>query len=323
MDNHPIPQNVTGFQFKLIGSMTIKQFAYLAGGSIFAFFFFSLPFPFILKFPAALFAFILGFALAFLPIDGRPMDHLLLYFLKALFTPNQYVYQKEGEEEKPLPKDLPNNSQEKEETEEERKELVQETQLLTQELEEAKVHPTSSTHEKVLELEEQLREVLRQRQELERQIQVLNQKLSDRTEPSVDVPTPIGSGPTASSSKTAHVPKAPPFDPGPTGIGTDVPNLIAGVVKDPRGNVLPNILVEVKDKEGNPVRAFKTNGLGQFTSTMPLANGTYTLIFEDPRGAHKFDSLEVTANGEIMSPVEAISTDEREELRRSLFAQSA
>ncbi|EKD47460.1 MAG: hypothetical protein ACD_66C00049G0001, partial [uncultured bacterium] len=28
MEQHPVPQNVTGFQFKLIGDITLKQFAY-------------------------------------------------------------------------------------------------------------------------------------------------------------------------------------------------------------------------------------------------------------------------------------------------------
>jgi len=36
----------------------------------------------------------------------------------------------------------------------------------------------------------------------------------------------------------------------------EYPNIITGIIKDPRRNPLPNILVEVKDKEGNAVRAF-------------------------------------------------------------------
>ena len=97
------------------------------------------------------------------------------------------------------------------------------------------------------------------------------------------------------------------------------PNLITGVVKDPRGNVLPNILIEVKDKDNNPVRAFKTNPLGQFASATPILNGVYTMTFEDPQNKQKFDAIEITANGEVMLPLEVISTDERENLRKELF----
>ena len=30
---HPIPQNVTSFEFKLVGDMTLRQFLYLAAGA--------------------------------------------------------------------------------------------------------------------------------------------------------------------------------------------------------------------------------------------------------------------------------------------------
>ena len=99
----------------------------------------------------------------------------------------------------------------------------------------------------------------------------------------------------------------------------DAPNLITGLVRDPRGNVLANILVEVKDKQGNPVRAFKTNQLGQFASATSLMSGSYTITFEDPTEQHKFDTIEITAKGEIISPISVVSHDAREELRKALF----
>jgi len=84
-------------------------------------------------------------------------------------------------------------------------------------------------------------------------------------------------------------------------------------VKDARGNVLPNILIEVKDNDENPVRAFKTNQLGQFASATPLLNGTYTILFEDPAKTHNFDAIQIEVTGEIMQPVEVISHDQRED----------
>jgi hypothetical protein len=100
---------------------------------------------------------------------------------------------------------------------------------------------------------------------------------------------------------------------------SEFPNVISGIVKDPRGNPLPNILVEIKDSQANAVRAFKTNALGQFASATPLNNGDFTIEFEDPRGQNKFDTVGFKANGEIILPIEVISVDTREELRRSLF----
>jgi hypothetical protein len=100
------------------------------------------------------------------------------------------------------------------------------------------------------------------------------------------------------------------------------PNVITGITKDARGNALSNILVEVKDKDDNPVRAFKTNEVGRFASATPLTNGTYAIEFEDPKGQNKFEKITVGVAGQIIAPIEAISVDTREELRRSLFEQS-
>src|SRR3989344_6833227 len=96
MENHPIPQDVTGFQFKLIGNMTVKQFAYLAVGVVLAWVCLQFPVYFIIKFPISAFFGILGASLAFLPVEGRPLDAMISHFIKALFSPTQFVYQKTG-----------------------------------------------------------------------------------------------------------------------------------------------------------------------------------------------------------------------------------
>jgi hypothetical protein len=101
----------------------------------------------------------------------------------------------------------------------------------------------------------------------------------------------------------------------------DVPNVVLGIVKDPRGKVLQNILVEVVDENETPVRAFKTNALGQFASATPLSNGSYKVFFEDPQKKHEFDTIEITLDGKsIFNPLEVTSVDQREKLRRELFS---
>lgn len=405
MENHPIPQDVTGFQFKLIGDMTIKQFAYLMAGVILGWIIFSLPVTYFIRIPFSLFFGLLGVSLAFLPIEGRPMDVMIGNFLKALSSPTQYVYRKTGVAvwsqvpiyRKPLqeqssqtvkpqsrvflqtsiniPKnDLdkkelsffqslfgPQNSSiaqtppdsqagspviitmhddsKKEEPKKEpiitatqtepiaedvlqKKEAFLEQQLQATKEQEANLQkqavPTVAIHEKTLELEKQLAEVLTQKEQLTGQLIGLQQKLDQQkkqfftpgivTSPKIEtknvrsIPRPMG--------KSVGLPLTP-----------DVPNLITGIVKNPRNMPLPNILVEVKDNEGNPVRAFKTNSLGQFASATPLLNGTYTMEFEDPKEENKFDFIEIKANGEIILPIEIISIDTREELRKSLFGE--
>lgn len=407
MENHPIPQDVTGFQFKLIGDMTIKQFAYLITGVIMAWIFFSLPVTYFIKVPFAVFFGLFGVSLAFLPIEGRPMDVMIGNFLKALSSPTQYVYKKTGvpvwsqvpiyrkivqrqssQTAKPQARvflqtsmqtmPIPKNDLDKKELsffqslfgpqngsfpqatqnaqagspviitmhddakkEEPKKEpvvtaaqtepiaenvLQEKAAVLKQQLQIAKDEeanlqkqavPTEAIHEKTLELEKQLAEVLAQKEQLTGQLINLQQKLDQQKKqfftPGVVMP----------KMETKNVRSIP----GPMGksvglpLTPDVPNLITGILKNPRNMPLPNILVEVKDSEGNPVRAFKTSSLGQFASATPLLNGTYTMEFEDPKGENKFDFIEIKAVGEIILPIEVISIDTREELRKSLFGE--
>ncbi|MDO8461132.1 MAG: PrgI family protein [bacterium] len=314
MENHPIPQDITSFQFKIIGNMTIRQFAYLATGSILAWIFFSLPIFFAIKFFFVAFFFLFGVFLAFIPISGRPLDAMISRFVKALFIPNQYIYQKTAAA-KALPQPaislsqpLPTVPLVRGQTEEN---LQKEAAILEKELEAAKSNEANKqqtpqkdeAHKKTELLEQQLQDVLLQKQQLEKQLTELTRNLELHKQNS-------GIKPVVKTTNSQAV-KAPPAH--------EAPNIITGIVKDPRGNIISNILIEVKDHEGNPVRAFKTNSLGQFASATPLTNGTYTLTFDDPRNIHKFENIELIAKGEDIPLITVISTDPREDLRKDLF----
>lgn len=390
MDSHPIPQDITGFEFKLIGEMTVKQFAYLATGTILGWLAFSLPVSFLIKFPFMAIFIIFGVSFAFFSIEGRPVDTMIINFLKAAFSPTQFVYQPTGSQISNVKSQIaktnvqtpgePNIIQAKHEDNkldkrefdffhmlsqmltpapsqtvqassdkgkpyiitsevpgEKKKEehppvfeetpapkievLVAQSQNLERKLQEAKEEEKKDeglpsyegAHQKVLELENLLSQTQSQKQQLEQEIMNLRRQLETKRAftPSIAtapketknvrvIPKELG--------KSAGIPIAPEF-----------PNVISGIIKDPRGNPLPNILVEVKDKEGNPARAFKTNALGQFSASTALSNGSYTIDFEDPNSSSRFDSVAFNANGNIILPIEVISIDTREELRKSLF----
>ena len=93
MEQHAIPRNVTGFQFKLIGSMTLKQFAYVAGGAIIGYICFKAPLG-IFSLPLTGIFWFLGFALAFIPIQERPLDRWLAAFIKSVYSPTQFIWKK-------------------------------------------------------------------------------------------------------------------------------------------------------------------------------------------------------------------------------------
>jgi hypothetical protein len=402
MENHPIPQDITGFEFKLVGDMTVKQFAYVAGGVVSGFIVYASPLLALIKIPLALIFVGIGAAFAFLPIEGRPMDLMIRNFFKAVFSPTQYVYRKMGGQlfaqsqttlspaskiaeisEKQLRDFL--NALPKKENKLDQKEtvffqslnqygasqpsqnvpgfvpehvfarqtnqpqplkqpsqtpisknddkraatqdLLKTAAVLEKELREAKakeaVEPKVDSnqylgaHQKVLELQGNLNELLLQKQQLETKLINMQKKMENQGGP---VFSPSMAKP-AAPTETKFVRSIPQSMQKGVGlpITPEFPNVITGIVKDPRGNPLPNILVEVKDGQGNAVRAFKTNALGQFASATPLVNGDYTIEFEDPREQNKFDTTTFKAGGEIILPIEVFSVDTREELRRTLF----
>lgn len=349
MDNHPIPQDVTGFQFKLIGDMTLKQFLYLAASIITGWVLLSLPLGYLISIPVAILVIIAGVSLAFIPVAGRPVDIMLLNFLKSIFAPTQYVYKKFdskdyalSQSQLPLPPQTTQphittpsteqavglkidekKSKELQKKEGDLKEKLKEMEEKEKNLKEKELSVnqglSQEAHQKLLALEDEVQEMRSQREQLSKQISTLQKTLvTQRTnifKASMAKPTP----------QTPNVRKIPVGMGKELGLPTapTVANMVTGIVKDPRGKPLANILVEIKDKEDNPIRAFKTSQLGHFASATPLPNGTYVLILEDPKGENRFDAIELSAKNELIMPIEIVSIDQREELRRSLFGHKA
>jgi hypothetical protein len=341
MENHPIPQDITGFQFKLIGSMTVKQFAYLAGGVIIAWFLFSSHITFIIRFPLALLSAGLGASFAFVPFEGRPLDTMVMNFIKAFFSPTQYVYQKTGGSLEasvyriaPVPsqtaaKARPSDEKEKIFTESVSSlyqprimvpndqqtvpiqapvvgpaPIVDEPETVALEPQKTEPHDTA---EKVNVEAVKAVQIKQDGTNVKPQEEV-KEFSKEPPAPVAHITQPVVKQIPTSITTTAGIPMTP-----------EVPNLVTGIIKDPRGNPIQYILVEIKDGEGNPVRAFKTNGLGHFASATPLSDGAYTISLEDTRMENKFQTLSFEAKGDIIFPFEIISVDKREELRRELF----
>ncbi len=361
MDNHPIPQDVTGFQFKLIGNMTVKQFAYLATGITLAGITYKLPIYFLIRFPlCAIFA-LVGTGLAYFPISGRPMDVMIGNYIKALFRPTQFVYEKLGGQIyfpnktliasmgknmrnkvnfSMLPKDKLKiyldslDTKQKNVVDEKENHFLMSVSNLAAKNTPSQPNTTSNQNVSRLNLQPNLA------QQTYSAIPLKNQHPIEVLAKHPSPPTAQPSGPAISqgASFTKVAAKMRPSreekknaEPPAKGFNRTIgmpnipnsPNLITGITKDARGNDLSNILVEIKDKDGNPVRAFKTNEFGRFASATSLANGTYTVEFEDPQGQNRFGKIAINATGQIILPIEAISVDMREELRMSLFPTSA
>jgi hypothetical protein len=99
---------------------------------------------------------------------------------------------------------------------------------------------------------------------------------------------------------------------------TSYPNVVTGIIKDGSNVQLPGLIITVKDKDGVPVRALKTNMLGQFAASTPLANGTYIIEVEDPKNKYQFNRIEVTLSGLVLPPLEISAVSPRDIMRAKL-----
>ncbi len=328
MQPHPVPQNVTAFQFKLVGDMTLKQFLYLASGVGVAYLIFVIlaaPAP-ILAWPMIVFFTFSGIAFAFIPLGDRPFDHWVKAYLKATYSPTKMSWQKNGKNSKEdslfqnrlnvyfstqlpdftiqpaeppaaiqpaVPEKLP-------ETEELTKtvKLGHEAQSLQvkiiqteRELTQAKAEAAQPGVDKNKSMEE-FNSVFNNLQKLVKEAQEVKDELSRVTKTDIPVETPKAIISVVTPTKPSA--KMP--------LLTSSPNVINGIVMDSAGNYLEAAVVVIHDKDGLPVRALKTNKLGQFTGATPLPNGVYTV--ETEKESLSFDVLQIELKGEVLPPLQ-------------------
>ena len=96
MEQHPVPQHIASFEFKLFGNLTIRQFVTLAIPMSIATLIFFSPGPNIIRFPFTILFGGLGLFAALVPIQGRPFDKWIVAFTRAVLSPTQRVWVKEA-----------------------------------------------------------------------------------------------------------------------------------------------------------------------------------------------------------------------------------
>jgi len=421
MEQHPVPRNITGFQFHLIGDMTVKQFGYLLGGFIFGLIFVKIPLPNFIGWPIGVGCALTGIGFAFVPIQERPLDRWMVAFIKSITSPTQYLWRKTNEPPailtahlariQPVKKlnalhmsqseqsrralraylsTLPRNAKQAVDTEESGKlfaalALFQtpppkpRTPTMTRDelppfvftqpspqatdaqpsipFPKQKPPPqkaeAEATNEEVLakksegvdsqivelqrrlseqtegrerfkELEKQLTGLLAEKDRLSAELVKLRQQLAQKPKEDVVRPTSfVHDGKTEETVKIIKPDMAsrmgfPNFP--------SIPNLISGIIKDRQNIFLPNILVTIKDTDDTPVRALKSNNLGQFGASTPLPKGVYTIEFDDPQKKYTFAIIEITLTGDLVTPLEILAKSQkelhREQLMREIFGKT-
>jgi len=92
---HAVPQNIMDVEFKLIGDLTMRQFAYLMIFGVVSYIAYVSGIPGFFKFIIILGSIGGGLAFAFLPIQDRGMDEWVINFINAVYLPTQKVWKKE------------------------------------------------------------------------------------------------------------------------------------------------------------------------------------------------------------------------------------
>ena len=326
MEQHPIPQQISSYEFRLVGDMTLKQFFQVSAGVVVALFLYGSGLPAYLKWPLIVFFVSLGGAIAFIPIEERPLQVWILAFFKAVYSPTQFLWQK-----KPV-----------------RLEILEPGHYVNKRA----VEPTIMFQDKT-KLNEYLGSLPAVKNPLdEQEALVLNQytdlfektvlpqnmtvtaKILEETQEPAGIRIRTLSGPFVAEEQSEAqiydqpqpqvVPVSsytnPSFPPRrgrppkpvvkpveytneiPVPATPPVPNLLVGMVSSPTGKIVDGAIMEIKDEADNPVRALRTNKVGQFRIATPLPNGNYQIV-TDKEGL-QFNAYNLVLKGEIVPPFE-------------------
>ena len=84
----------------------------------------------------------------------------------------------------------------------------------------------------------------------------------------------------------------------------DTPNVIYGVIMSPTGKGLSDIVIVIKNTRDEPVRALKTNSIGQFVISSALPAGSYKIVTDAVHNSpYNFDTIEVDVLGQVLEPI--------------------
>jgi len=310
IQQHPVPQHISSYEFRLVGDMTLKQFGWLAGGVVVGLIFYGLPLRGIIKWPLALTSGFVGFAFAFMPIEERPLSTWLFAFIKAVFSPTLFIWQKKPQKleifepivHQPVSLKAPPPN------------VLMVRQYLTTLPQVPAKNPLDQKEEEHL-----------------RQIAALFPATKTSPKP-ITSPPPVPPkkevlqsqpSPSPFQKPSPKPPAKPPIEafiyrqfrkprkPAieaktskelPIPIPPPAPNIISGMVFDKNGEIVEGAILEIRNPEGIPVRALKTNKLGQFIIATPLENGQYEIEVE--KEGLNFDIIKFEAKGEMIPPFE-------------------
>jgi hypothetical protein len=278
MQQHPIPQQISSYEFRLVGDMTLKQFLKFSAGLLLAVIFYKLPgLAFYLKFPLAAASAILGTASAFLPIYDRPLEGWILAFFKSVYSPTLFLWKRRVE---PI--------------------FVQTVNVAPARPQAQKIE-VSSKAPLAKEFLGSIPAPSRPGMPLPPPPLKPSKKKLPRKKTTISYEESIGKLQQAIKEKPPQITSAPTYEETPMPATPTTANIVSGIVLDESGATVEGAIVEIQDIEGNPIRAMRTNSLGQFQTATPLPNGDYLVIAE--KEPYQFDIIKLPVEGKIILPI--------------------
>jgi len=270
MEQHAIPRQITSFEFKLIGFMTLKQFLYLvifAPVGYIAYFAFPIPF---LNVIVGIMVGSIGVALAFLPINDRPLDIWIRNIWKRLNSPTQFTYHKHNQ-----PITLLQNLF-----------FVSDPHHVMAHIESQQMLAA------YLEKTKQTMQPNPQKKQIQHAFQNPFTAQSSASPPPMQVASAQTAVQTAQAFSSPVAQKENPSA-APQIVQKANNPFFIGTIKNGKRIPLAGILLYVKNSQNAPVRLLKTNEHGIFATFNPLPAGDYIFEIKDPKSSYIFDTMKI------------------------------
>ena len=308
MEQHPIPQQISSYEFKLVGDMTLKQFLKAAGGIIIAILINNTSLIVLIKWPLMFVFGGLGLALAFLPLEDRPLETWIMSFIKSIYAPTIFIYNKKNDNSwLGLPYLGDEASDEAKPVENKnlfvsvKKQTTEGTMTINQKEGFAQLVDLNKNKEEVL-VKKDVPKVIPNKTEISPEKDVVLktkegviEEIGSHKE-NVDLNLKKGKLEATGQAVFGAIPM--PNRP-------DIANVVVGMATNWDGKIVDGVIIEIQDEHGIPTRVIKTNSLGQFKISTPLANGRYLIIAE--KEGYNFDRVNVDLTGQIVEPIKIIA----------------
>ena len=281
--------------------------------------FYASPLIGIVKWPFVIVSAILGAAMAFVPLEERPLERWIFAFFRAIYSPTEFFWKKTATPVKFFQDEAVGAPPVSTSTDQEaalkayltatkqgtgplaKFEVAEQGFLATlsgifagiKNQTSAAPAPTEAKKEVKIPVAVPIKIVQQDKPHL-----VVEEKA--KLAPSISATSqnvaPIIAGEEIVSTKQAifSVDAAPPNPP-------ETPNVVVGQVVDENRKIIEGAIMEIRDEVGRPVRALRSNKVGHFIIVTPLDSGRYQIATE--KDGYQFAPIGFEAAGTLIPPI--------------------